>query len=205
VDVSVTAIVPLKALGAAKQRLAGRLGAQERRDLVAWMFERVVAACRDARATSDLLVVAGNADSAALARRAGVETLMEPRPGLDAALAAADAALAGVGATLVVAADLPLVTPDDIDRVCVEAAAQRVVAVAPTYDGGTGALLRRPPRIIPTAYGPDSAARHLALAAAADVSAVRLEVAGLALDVDDADGLAAAQARMPALKAIAEP
>jgi len=187
----VTAVVPLKALDRAKGRLDGALDPPDRRELTAWMFGRVVAALDAATAVGDVLVVVGDAAGEALAAHHGVRSLREPRPGLPQALAAADAATADRPATLVVAADLPLARPDDLDRVC--AAGRRspgpAVVVAPTQDGGTGALYRRPAGVVGTAFGPGSAGAHLALARAAGVRAVRLEVPRLALDVDTAEGL----------------
>lgn len=182
-DATVTAIVPLKSLGEAKQRLAGTLTPGERRRLSAWMFARVADACVQAAHVRRVLVVAGDRDAAALAERVGLDVLMEPAPGLARALAAADDALAGEDATLVLVADLPLVGADDVDAVCASADRAQVV-VAPTHDGGTGALLRRPAGVIATAFGPGSAARHLASAHAAGLHAVRIDRLGLASDVD---------------------
>jgi 2-phospho-L-lactate guanylyltransferase len=181
-------VLPLKALDRAKGRLSGDLDPAMRRALTAWMFGRVLTACHQASQVGGVLVVAGDAAAAALARAHGVPALVEPRPGLAAAMAAADRACASDAATLVVAADLPLVRPEELDQVCA-AGADPGVVVAPTRDGGTGALLRRPPLAIPTRYGPGSAAAHLALAAAAGVPAVRLELPGLALDIDTAGQL----------------
>lgn len=198
---SVTAIVPLNALMRAKGRLAGHLDADTRRALTEWMFHRVIDACLGARSIGDVLVVAGDAEGAALAPRPGVRAVQQDRPGLAAALALADELLGGEQSTLVVAADLPLVMPADLDLVCDSgwgggrASGVRgdpVVVVAPTLDGGTGALLRRPGAVVPTAYGSESAARHLALARDAGIRAVRADVEGLALDVDTASQLRSA-------------
>lgn len=182
------AIIPLKALDAAKGRLAPDLDPSARRALTAWMFGRVLAACRGAEHIDGVLVVAGDEAAGALARAHAAAAVVEPRPGLDAALAAADDACADEAATLVVAADLPLARPADLDRVCAVGERPGVV-VAPTRDGGTGALLRRPPRAISTRYGPGSAAAHLALARAAGVPGLRLDVPALALDIDTAGQL----------------
>ncbi len=190
----VVAIVPVKALGQAKGRLAGDLDPATRQALTAWMFERVVTACRAAASVERLLVVAGDDAAAALARSQGVVALLEPRPGLAAALDAADAACAPAAATLVVAADLPLATGTDLDDVCHAAPSGPAVVVAPTRDGGTGALYRRPPGVMATRYGPGSAAAHVDLAASVGIAAVVLDVPGLALDVDDASRLREAAA-----------
>ncbi|HEY8339242.1 MAG TPA: 2-phospho-L-lactate guanylyltransferase [Egibacteraceae bacterium] len=180
------AVVPLKALAAAKGRLAQELDPERRRELVRWMFSRTIAACCDAAAIARVLAVVGDDEGAALAAEHGAEVLRDSGGGLQEALALADAATRDAAATMVVAADVPLVTGADLDRVWAAGgdAADAAVVVAPTSDGGTGALLRRPPGVIPTAFGPGSAAAHLALAARAGVRAVSVDVPALALDVD---------------------
>ncbi len=195
---TVTAVVPLKALHAAKGRLAATVDSDRRREIVAWMAERVLLACAGAGSVSAVLVVAGDAEAARLARGLGAPALVVAEPGLRAALDAADAVTAAAAATLVVAADLPLVVPADLDAVVAAAeGSERIVVVVPTLDGGTGALLRRPPDVVRTAYGPGSAEAHVRLAAAAGVPARRLEVAGLAADVDTPEQLRAALASAP--------
>lgn len=198
----ITAIVPLKALDKAKGRLAGDLDASSRRALVAWMFGRVMAACHEAALVTRVLVVAGDRAGAGLAAEHDAQIVVEPRPGLQRALATAEAVASRTrrpAATLVVAADLPLALGADLDRVCAAGGESGgassphpcgpAVVVAPTRDGGTGALYRRPPAVIGTRYGPGSAAAHLRLAAAAGVNAVLTQVPGLALDVDTAGQL----------------
>lgn len=192
------AVVPLKALDRAKGRLAEHLDGISRIELVRWMFSRVVAACRAASSVGHVLVIAGDAAAAGLARDLDVEVLLEPRPGLATAMATADRATAGAAATLVVAADVPLATATDIEAVCRAGRREPCVVVAPTRDGGTAALLRRPARVVPTAYGPSSADAHLQAARRAGVRAVRLDIPSLALDVDTADDLRRIRADHPA-------
>lgn len=189
-----TAIIPLKALAQAKQRLAGALDGEDRRTFVAWMAGRVIAAAVGCDGTGEVLVVAGDDDAAAVGRQAGVRTLIERAPGLAAAMAAADAATADADATLVLAADLPEVTPEDVAAVLSAASAKRAVVISPTRDGGTGALLRRPAGVIATAYGPASAAAHAQLARAAGIEPVIVHRTALANDVDTPGELPAALA-----------
>lgn len=162
------------------------------------MFERVVAACR-ASDVADLIVVAGDDEGAALAAQMGVRFLRQSEPGLRAALTEADIATADAVASIVVAADLPLARAREIDQVLTLGAggAAPVVAVAATKDGGTGVLYRRPPGVIPTAYGPGSALAHFDLAVAAGVEARRVDLPGLALDIDTAESLRELAARLP--------
>lgn len=193
------AIVPVKALRHAKGRLVRDLAARQRRELTGWMLERVVDACLSAPGVGEMLVVAGDDEAAALARALGVEATVERRPGLPAALAAGDRLVAGAEASLVLTADLPLVTARSIGEVLAAAPPGPAVVVAESVDGGTSALLRRPPLVTGTRFGRDSARVHLALAERAGVPAVRLHVPELALDVDDAAALRRAASRSPDL------
>ena len=190
----VTAIVPIKALAAAKGRLSESLDPQDRRALVAWMAARVLRACAQCEAIADTLVVAGDEAAAEIGRAAGAAVLVVAEPGLQAALSVADAATAERGATMVVAADLPQATAQDLHAVIEAGADLHGVVVAPTSDGGTGVLLRRPPGVIGTAYGPGSAGAHAALATAAGVPVVFVHRTGLAEDVDTPAQLDAALA-----------
>ncbi|QBI18998.1 2-phospho-L-lactate guanylyltransferase [Egibacter rhizosphaerae] len=185
----VAAIVPLKALGDAKTRLRGALGPAARRELAVRLAARVLEACREAGPVERVLVVAGDEAVGEVARRHGADVVVEPRPGLTAALETADATVAAHAASIVVAGDLPWVTSADVEAVCVAGVIGRRVVVAPTEDGGTGALLREPPGVIGTAYGSGSAAAHRRLAAQAGVPLTVIERPGLALDVDTPDDL----------------
>ena len=71
----------------------------------------------------------------------------------------AQAARNGFDGYLVVLGDLPLFQPADIDAIVEESQHQSIVLV-PSDDGGTAALLRRPPDQIPARFGPASANAH---------------------------------------------
>ena len=185
----VIAIVPLKALGQAKGRMAFALDAGLRLEAVAWMLDRVLAALAGARGVAQVLVVAGDAAGVDLVGDRADRVLLERTPGLVAALGAADAATRLAGATMVLAADLPLVTADEVDAVCGAGVSGPCVVLVATRDGGTGALLRRPGHAMGTAYGPRSAIAHLALARAAGLRVQQLDLPGLAFDVDTPDAL----------------
>ncbi|GEM_PF-623981 len=188
----VTAIVPLRSLAHAKQRLAAALTDPPRRALVAWMAQRVLDALTESAMVSQTVAVVGDAQAAALAERHGAHALRVPPRGLAHALHAADRLGPEPSATLVLPADLPWAQPQDIDALTAAVpAGTRGVAVVATADGGTGALLRRPGRVIPTAFGSDSAAQHHQHAAAAGTPAMTPDLPGLARDIDHAADLAA--------------
>ena len=172
-------LVPLKALAEAKGRLAPAVGPLQRRLLVIAMFEDVIAALQAVPALAAPVVVSPDREVWRRADAMGCRVVEEPPgPGdLNGALAAA-AAAGDVEALLVVAADLPLASAAGLERVL--AAAGAPVTVVPSADGGgTNVLAWRDPATFAPSFGPDSAARHLAVP-----GAVRVDDPGLSLDVD---------------------
>ncbi|WP_052666393.1 2-phospho-L-lactate guanylyltransferase [Nitriliruptor alkaliphilus] len=181
------ALVPLRAPGVGKSRLAGTLSVEGRAALAGAMLADVAAALRSSP-VDRIVVAAGGPTAIAAASALGLEALADPvgASGLDGALAAAAGRLGPVGTLVVVAADLPCLCAEDVTALLGHDAE---VVVAPTSDGGTGALLRRPPDACPTAYGPGSGLRHLALARAAGRRTAEAALAGFAHDVDVAEDL----------------
>lgn len=198
-------MVPLKAIASAKTRLSGRFSAEDRSLLLRRTFGRVVAALVSSAVVERVLVVAGDELGLAWAQDEGVDVMVQPAGvrGLNGALGWVDGQL-GPEATLVLPADLPLVSGPDVAEVVAAAPSGPAVVVVPTADGGTGALLRRPGGVVAPAYGVGSAERHLALARDAGVAAVSCALPGLALDLDQpedldrAGGWAAVVGRPPA-------
>jgi len=183
------ALVPLRAPGVGKTRLAAVLSPVERSALAVAMLRDVVTALT-AGGITEVVVAAGGPGAAQAAADLGVDAVADPpgAPGLDAVLAAACRRVGAGRDILVVSADLPRIEAGDVAAVL---GVDAEVVVAPTAAGGTGALLRRPGSVIETAYGPDSARRHLELAARAGVRGRALDRDGLFHDVDTFADLAA--------------
>lgn len=184
------AIVPLRGTG--KTRLASThsgagLDPRERAILASAMLSDVVSALRGAP-LDNIVVAASDAPAAAVAGALGVDVVRDP-PGSDLndAVRAAVSAIP-CEALLIVTADLPCVTSEDLTEV-LDRDAQ--VVVGPTRDGGTSALLRQPSTVIPTAYGRGSAARHLDLARDAGVPSAVVDRPGFRADVDTWEDLQA--------------
>jgi 2-phospho-L-lactate guanylyltransferase len=134
-------------------------------------------------------VVTGDDGVASWADSLGVAVIPEPAGGgLDQAAGAAVAVARQHGrAWMVVHADLPAVTVDDLTAAG-SALPPNGVLLAPSHDGGTN-LLAGDRDTFPFAYGRNSFRRHLA--AAAHVPHRVLIRPGLALDLDGPDDLAA--------------
>ncbi len=155
------------------------------------MLEQVLATAAAARFVTGIAV----ATSEDLPLPAGVVRLPDGglawNDGLVHALTTLPIAPQGV---VYLAADLPTITPDDIDAL-IEPCPARGIVIARARDGGTNALALRPPRVIMPSFGaPASADVHARLAEAADVQALIVDRPGLALDMDTPDDLAAALA-----------
>lgn len=180
------AVVPLRSPGHGKTRLAPALGHDGRAALAGAMLADVVGALRDAGV--DLVVAAGGAAAVSAASALGADTIMDAVDvtSLDGAIEHARRRLGPLHALLVVQADLPTLTSDDVSAL-VEG--DEAVVIAPTDDGGTSALLRRPPAVIRTAFGPGSGDAHRRLAESAGVAPRIVRRPGLALDVDVLDDL----------------
>ena len=187
-------LLPVKALADAKGRLAPWLNPIERRLLTIAMLEDVVAALQATGGLEPPAVISPDREIWHRAEAMGCRVVEEePGPGADLnrSLNRAAAGLDAREGLLVVAADLPLASTAAIRRVA-EAAATAPVVVVPSRDGaGTNALAWRDRASFAPAFGPDSAARHLALP-----GATRLDEEELALDVDTLEDLRAAAARV---------
>ena len=184
----VVALVPIRSPGVGKTRLAAAgLSPTQRATLSAAMLADVTGALRHADVDSIVVAAAGD-EAAAAAAALNLDVLIDPpdTTTLDAAVASAAARIRAAGSLLVVMADLPRLMPEEIDELL---SGDAPVVVAPTADGGTGALLRTPPQVIATAYGPQSAHRHLRLADEAGISAQMVRLDGLRHDIDTIDDL----------------
>lgn len=187
-------VVLLKDFGSAKQRLRPALDPMQRRELA---VHNARLALEAARAGDHVLAVCGGAEPAALARRAGVEVLLEDEPGGQnpAAQRGLERARAGgAGSVLLLSSDLPLVSPSAVRTMLAEARAlgdPAVLAAPATGRGGTNALYLRPPDAVGLHFGDDSLGKFARDAAARSVRFALHESPALALDLDEPSDLAA--------------
>jgi 2-phospho-L-lactate/phosphoenolpyruvate guanylyltransferase len=185
------AIVPVKTLVQAKQRLAGSLPLEARRRLMLVMLRDVLATLANVEGLGPVVVVTPDAQVAELAEDCGARVLRELQAeGHSAAAVAglAHAAAHGAERALTLPADAPLVTPAEVARLidAADTGAGARIVLAPSHDrDGTNAVLAAPPDIFPLRFGPGSFARHLAQAQEMALTCRVVELAGLGLDVDE--------------------
>jgi len=188
----IAALVPVKPLAASKSRLIPHLGRAAAERLALAMLGDVVEALLAVRGLGRVAVATPDPDVARAAREAGAEVLLREDAGLNAAVEAAGAELAPGpdDGLLVVLGDVAGVRPEEIEAL-LGALDGPGVALAPSQDGGSSALLRIPRDAIPAGFGPGSAKVHRDLAARAGVTFRELPLASLAIDVDAPEDLAA--------------
>lgn len=184
------ALVPAKALAAGKSRLRAALGADIARDLALAMLRDVLAALGGASGIDPVAVVTPDAEIAALARAVGARALLGDDPGLNASLERGAAELGG-DELLVVLGDVAGARSADFEQMVAEldALGPRGVVLAPSRDGGTAALARRPAAIIPPRFGAQSAAAHRAEAKRCGAPLVEVSLPSLRIDVDSVQDL----------------
>jgi 2-phospho-L-lactate/phosphoenolpyruvate guanylyltransferase len=182
-----TAVLPVKRLGAAKQRLAAGLDAERRRELAGAMVADVLEAIRGARTIDRLIVVSGDPVAQEMASGAGAEIVPDPEDvgHVEAALAGiARAEVEGAERVLLLPGDCPLLDPRELDRL-LTGVPDRYVGIVPDRHGtGTNALLLSPPDAIVPAFGEGSRDRHIEAAREAGIPFGVEELPSLELDLD---------------------
>jgi 2-phospho-L-lactate/phosphoenolpyruvate guanylyltransferase len=182
------AIVPVKPLRFGKSRLAEVLTPDERTDLNRRLLAHTLDTLTALPEIEHVLVVSRDQAALSLAREYGARTVQENgTPQLNVALARAtivakNYATRGV---LIVPADLPLITVEDVQAMLERAKDPPVVVVAPDRRRqGTNALLVCPVGLIEYEYGPNSFERHCQRAVRAGARLEVCDLPSLALDMD---------------------
>jgi 2-phospho-L-lactate guanylyltransferase len=181
-----TILIPVKDLTRAKQRLAS-LMPQEARTRLAWaMLENTFAAAARARNADRVAVVTLYPPAIALAQAHGMDVILETEQISESAsvdFGSREARRRGATAVLRLPIDLPLIQTGDIETLL---DCEADVVIVPSRDGtGTNALLRRPPDLFPSHFGPGSLRKHLDEAARLQVNCRLVHLERIALDIDD--------------------
>jgi len=184
-------VIPVKPFQESKSRLHHVLDADQRAALSRRLLDGLLATVMEFAAEPGVqmagaLVISRDRAALRLAEWAGAVALSENGADLNAALEEArrQVALFEADALLVLPSDLPLLTVDDLHALYALAVKQPGLVIAPSRDGGTNALLLRPPHAIDFAFGPDSFQRHCQLARANGYRCQVVESSSLAFDID---------------------
>lgn len=191
---SLWAIVPVKPLRRRKSRLAEILSSEERAALNRGLLENTIKSLVDIPEIAHVLVISRDQAALSLARSLGARTVQENgAPQLNVALSRATgvAKTYATQSVLVLPADLPLITAEDVQVMLSKAFDPPVVVVAPDHSQkGTNALLLSPPEIIEYHFGPNSFKKHCQLAREVGARLEICELSSLSLDLDEPEDLA---------------
>jgi 2-phospho-L-lactate guanylyltransferase len=179
-------LLPIKHPLRAKLRLADVLSPGERSHLVWAMFEDVSSALR--QITQRVALVTAYEPAATRARAYGWTVFVETQQiseshSVDAA--SLELRQLGFEAVLRLPADIPLIEPRDVAQIHNALEGNRAAVAVPSRDGtGTNAILRAPPDLFASHFGPDSLRLHSeeARRVSAAFSVVRNDRVGLDLD-----------------------
>lgn len=185
---TIWAIVPVKPLRRGKSRLAGTLSEDERAELNQALLQHTLSTLTDIKELEQVLVISRDPHALTVARQHGARTVREDgQPELNTALTRATV-VAKVHATrgvLILPADLPLISREDVLTLLEKAADPPVVVIAPDRHGkGTNALLISPSGLIEYDFGENSFQRHCERAKEAGARLEIVDLPSLGLDLD---------------------
>ncbi len=188
---SVFAVIPVKVLPKSKTRLSEVLDPQERQTLTLKMLEDVLRAAVKSLAASQIVVVSSDSKVEEFIENFQVTYLPEKTRGLNQAVEQATGWCVQNGAisVLVLPADIPLISPSDVNQIINMGSNEMCIVIAPSRNGGTNALLRKPPDLIPLHFGSGSFSKHLAEASNKGVTAKVYCSHGVMMDIDSPEDL----------------
>ena len=190
---SLWAIVPVKPLRRGKSRLANVLSEEERTNLNTKLLTNTIDTLHQLPDIENILVISRDPAALSLAREHGARTIREEgAPQLNAALSRATIMARSYSADgiLVLPADLPQITSEDIYALLAAAEDPPVVVIAPDHrHEGTNALLINPAGLIEYDFGLESFERHCELAREAGATLKICELPSIAHDIDTPEDL----------------
>lgn len=193
-------LLPVKEFRRSKERLAPHCSEDERAALARALCEDMFRVVAQVKGIDRVYVVSGEYHALSLARQLNWHIISEREQVSESAsvdAASRQCAHEGVKALLRLPIDLPLVTASDIETLFYFLDTPPSAVIVPSQEGtGTNALLRSPPDLFPSHFGPNSFALHMEEAekAGAQVAIVRNE--RIALDIDEPKDLRAAAGRV---------
>ena len=185
------AIVPVKPLRRGKSRLSAVLSEDERTALNQQLLTNTIRTLSTVNRIDKIMVVSRDPSALTLARDFGARTVLESgNPELNTALrrAAMVAKTHKANEILIIPADLPLITLEEIERFLSRAGDPPEVIICPDRrKDGTNMLYLNPAGLIQFHYGSGSFQKHLVEAnnSGARIEIVESELLGLDLDIPE--------------------
>lgn len=193
VNFGLWAVVPVKDIENAKQRLAYVLTQRERQQLFRIMLEDVFNALAEVDQLAGVMVVTGDRWAIEFAEKYRFQVMFEAEnQGHTQAVMTTARKLAEQGASgmLTLPGDVPLVTSSEIVKIIRAHRDTPAFTIVPSHDKmGSNAIACSPPDIMVLSFGDNSFYPHLQTARLTGIEPQVLELPGLALDIDHPDDL----------------
>jgi 2-phospho-L-lactate guanylyltransferase len=182
------AIIPVKPFRLGKSRLSALLSDNERIQLNMDLLKHTLQTLRLVSEIDQVLVVSRDPNVLSIAIDHGTKTILEKgAPHLNIALTRATALAQqhSIGGVLILPADLPLLSGEEVQSLIMLAKNPPVVVISPDRrEVGTNALLLSPPGLIDFCFGVDSFARHCQNTKAASARLEIIRMPSLTFDLD---------------------
>ncbi|PKO07569.1 MAG: 2-phospho-L-lactate guanylyltransferase [Chloroflexi bacterium HGW-Chloroflexi-3] len=185
---SLWVIIPVKPLRRSKSKLTNILSEEDRAILYLNLYENTLKALKQIKVPHQVLVVSKDSSVLSLARSYNAKTLQEDGDsGLNLALKKAIQVVKAYSAqsVLILPADLPFITKEDIEGVMEYSVEYSFMLISPDRKmSGTNLLFMSPPDMIDFSYGPGSFERHVRQAQAQNVHLEVRKFDSAELDID---------------------
>lgn len=186
----VWAVLPVKRLDVAKQRLAAVLSNAERIMLARTMLHDVLLTLAATPELRGIVVVSSDRMAKELARQFDARVANDlSETGVNDAVRQGMKLLGANAAPLVVPADVPFATVGELQAVIANLRQHPVVLAPASSDGGTNALAMRSIGLIAPSFGDDSYNRHRVEAKRKNLSCGVVQSGGLGHDIDRPEDL----------------
>jgi 2-phospho-L-lactate guanylyltransferase len=191
----VWAVVPVKELEGAKQRLSSCLSPEERRTLATTMLEDVLEAVSAVRELAGALLVTVDPAASSLAARYSARVFTEgARDGHTGAVTAAARLLVreGRAGMMTMPGDIPRLSPAEIAATLAAHQEAPAFTIVPAHDDlGSNTIICSPPDAVPLRFGEDSFYPHLDAARAQGIEPLIVRQPGIGMDIDNPADLVA--------------
>ncbi len=181
------AIVPVKELEGAKQRLIPALAQPQRLELARLMLTEVLEALAAARGLAGVLLVTLDPFATRLAGELGFRVTTDgAREGHTGAVNAGRAALTSEAGILTMPGDIPAVSAAEIEVLLAAHKHAPAFTIAPAHDEqGSNAVVISPPNAVPLRFGDNSYYPHLEAARTVGIDPTIVRLPGIAMDIDN--------------------
>ena len=182
------AIIPVKNLTGAKQRLSAALNPQERYDLYHAMLTDVLFALADTPNLNGIALITRDTEAKQLAAKFGAEIITEAENnGQTSAVhrGIVELMARGVKSILQVPGDVPLATAAEFSQVIAAHLPAPAMTIVPARDQqGSNCIVCSPPNSVALRFGDNSFFPHLEAARQVNIEPTVVPLPGLGLDID---------------------